>query len=261
MFSASGSKLISYILPMYPATALLAGDWCSRAIDRKGARVTLLVGGAIGFALCSLLCAIVLFHAPIIKLIEAQTHKPVRMDQVPAGMLTWAGHLFGIVALTMGLFLIFVMLEKRARAFALLCAGMLLFTAVAVIEGLPIIDNGLLAPLQRTAAIVGEEALKTHTPLLLVTGRTRRPSPLFYLPDAIIGKPVEQGGVAETTDPVKMLTMVRQRRPWIVLADDEHAKLLEGEPAITWSTEKKGWTILHALTAPASDSHVPPPSK
>src|SRR5439155_1655385 len=44
-FSISGSKLVSYILPMYPAAALLVGDWCARAANDQAKRKITVIGG------------------------------------------------------------------------------------------------------------------------------------------------------------------------------------------------------------------------
>ncbi len=203
MFSASGSKLISYILPMYPPAALLAGDWCVRAMEGERGMRSLRRGGAVAFGLCGLALCVLILHGPVIGLIEAQTHRPIRLDQIPYGTLQWAAHLFEALALGTGAFLALMWARRPRPAFGALAAGMALFTGIAVAEGLPLLNASLVAPLQKMAALGGQEATGRNVPLALYLGPPRRPSALFYLPDGLAGArgSENQHFVVEIMDP------------------------------------------------------------
>ncbi|MEP6756414.1 MAG: hypothetical protein ABJA67_12995, partial [Chthonomonadales bacterium] len=60
----------------------------------------------------------------------------------------------------------------------------------------------LLDPLQSMAQVAGDRAMTSDKmPIILVTGRTRRPSAIFYLPDNKVNSKVKSYGVTEITDP------------------------------------------------------------
>jgi hypothetical protein len=188
MFSASGSKLISYILPMYPPAALLAGDWCARAMAHDRGRKTLRRGGWLLFVLAALLFGILLFRDQVIALAESMSRRPVRLDEIPEGTFEWAAHLFGVLAVATGGFALLTMLKRTRPAFGVLAAGMTLFLGVAIVEGLPLLNQSLVAPLQGAAAEAGTLAQERRVPMALYLGPPRRPSALFYLPDSLIAE-------------------------------------------------------------------------
>jgi 4-amino-4-deoxy-L-arabinose transferase-like glycosyltransferase len=250
MFSASGSKLVSYILPMYPAAALLAGDWCNRALDRVAARRTLAWCGAVGFVVAAFLLAAVLFHRPIIRLIEQQSRRPVRMDNVPPELIAWAGHLFLVAAAGTGIFLALVLMERRKEAFAALAGGMALFIGIGVIEGLPIIDRAFVSPLQSLAAAGVKEAERRNAPLVLYVGPPRRPSTLFYLPDEMLRQ-----GVTEVMDEEKIggALALAPTSTSIILTNDKRATALTSAGICEVIDKANGWTLLRFVkpdTAP-----------
>jgi 4-amino-4-deoxy-L-arabinose transferase-like glycosyltransferase len=246
MFSASGSKLISYILPMYPAAALLVGGWCSRALDRPAARRTLAWCGATGFVMTAFLTAAVLFHRPIIQLIEQQSRRPVKMDDVPPELIAWAGHLFLAAAFGMGLFLLLIFLNHRKHAFGALAGGMALFIAVGVIEGLPIVDRAFFAPLHTLAARGAEEAARRNAPLILFIGPPRRPSALFYLPD-----PALRSAVPEVMKDEDIDTALTAAPRSVVLTHNKRAAALAATGDCQTIAANGVWTLLECR-APSS---------
>jgi 4-amino-4-deoxy-L-arabinose transferase-like glycosyltransferase len=194
MFSASGSKLISYILPMYPPAALLAGDWCARAMAHERGMRILRRGGWLLFILAAALFVILMFRDQVIAFAESMSHRPVRLDEIPAGTFEWAAHLFGVVAVATGGFAVLATLRRARAAFGVLAAGLVLFLGVATGEGLPLLNGSLVAPLQTITATAGRLAEEERAPLALYFGPPRRPSALFYLPDSLISS---QGRVFE----------------------------------------------------------------
>jgi 4-amino-4-deoxy-L-arabinose transferase-like glycosyltransferase len=252
-FSASGSKLISYILPMYPAAALLAGAWCSRAIDRAGARRALLAGGAVAFLLSALLFGVLLFRDAVIRLIDERTGRPVRMDDAPPELLAWAMHLFGAAALATGAFLLLTALDRRKAAFGALLAGMALFIGVAVTEGLAVLDRSLLAPLHRASVEAAQTAGERDARLLLITGSARRPSALFVMPDEMLRSRSGESRVTEFTDLAKAVAALEHRRPWVVVIDERRAPaLVEAVPEAEILRRTRGWTTLWVGPVPPS---------
>lgn len=255
MFSASGSKLISYILPMYPAAALLAGDWCGRVIEgKRGERIGkgMLHGAVFSFSLCMLLFMILLFHEPVLGLIESRTGKPVPMDQIPDGALPWATHLFGAVTAATGAFLFALIRHQRRQAFVLLGLGMTLFLSVAIFEGFPLIDRALLSPLQTLASTAGKqmESGKSPAGLALYIGPPRRPSVLFYLPDDLLraheqlGKPFIPELMDDGKDFTTIDRFVDSGQPCLVLTSKKRADRLLGKPDIVLIDARGGWSLV-----------------
>ncbi|HXG24860.1 MAG TPA: glycosyltransferase family 39 protein [Chthonomonadales bacterium] len=245
-FSASGSKLVSYILPMYPAAALLVGDWCARVIDQKEGRAALLAASGAALLIGLLLFGIVHFHEAIIRLIKQQTHRPVPTDQVTPAMLRWATHQCGAAALTTGALFFFLLLNRRRAAFTAAVAGMVVFAGVAVIEGLPVVNATFCAPLQSLAAQAGRESA-SGIPVALYIGSPRRPSVHFYLPDRFFLHKPERGlSVPELVNDAEVDRFLAMHRPALLLTTEHRAVGLLQDPSIHILASRKGWMLLQA---------------
>jgi 4-amino-4-deoxy-L-arabinose transferase-like glycosyltransferase len=245
-FSASGSKLISYILPMYAAAALLAGDWCSRVMERQNARRGLLVGAGGGMAIALLCYLAVVFHHPVIRLIERISGQSARVESVPPAFLELAAHLFGAGALATGLFFVLLLFRRVKAAFGGLLAGMTLFVGVAIVEGLPIIDGFFMRPLHTLTRQAGQEALQ-GVPLALYIGPPRRPSVYFYLPDALMqARSRETRRVQEYLHSSDVDRFLAQTRPAIILTDEKRAARLLALPSIHIFARQDRWLLLRS---------------
>ncbi len=245
-FSASGSKLISYILPMYAGAALLAGDWCSRVIERQTARRGLLVGAGGAMAIALLCYLAVVFYKPVIRLIERISGQSARVESVPPAFLELAAHLFGAGALATGLFFVLLLLRRTRAAFGGLLAGMTLFLGVAIVEGLPIIDGYFMRPLHTLARQAGQEALQGG-PLALYVGPPRRPSVYFYLPDALMqARSRETRRVQEYLNSTDVDRFLAQTRPALVLTDEKRAARLLAQPSLQIVARQDRWLLLRA---------------
>jgi 4-amino-4-deoxy-L-arabinose transferase-like glycosyltransferase len=243
-FSASGSKLVSYILPMYPAAALLVGGWCAQVIDQKEGQAALLAASGAAFLIGLLLFGAVYFHEAIIRLIEQQTHKPVPTDQVTPAMLRWATHQFGAAALATGALFLLLLLDRRRAAFAAAIAGMVVFAGVAVMEGLPVVNAAFCAPLQSLATQAGHESV-SGVPIALYIGPPRRPSVLFYLPDKFfLRQSPPARSIPEWTNESEVHQFLAVHRPALILTTTTRARRLLSEPSIHLLASQPGWALL-----------------
>ena len=278
VFSASGSKLISYVLPLYPAAALLAGDWCARAVQVCGKRRSLVIGGICALGLTAVVFLAVTFYGPLIRLIEAVSHQPARVDSVPAEFLALAQNLFGVGAAATGLFVGMVLFGgRRAKAdssqrqlgmtesvpvevaesgrvgmpvYSALCvlvAGMFVFVLVAVLEGLPVIDSQFSAPL-REACARGAALLRPGEQLGVFIGEPRRPSVFFYLPEDLIAPRGGASHVVETTDDVKIAEIIQAAGHKVIISDAKRTSLVESMPRCRAVFRAGPWTVLETDT-------------
>jgi hypothetical protein len=241
VFSVSGSKLVSYILPMYPATALLAGDWCARAASGER-RKAVTGGGIFALALTGVMFLAVQFHGPLIRLIEAVSHQPARVNSIPAEMLTLAGHLFGAGVVAMVAFTVLASRRRIDAAFNVLIAGMAAFVLIAVLEGLPAIDRQFSAPVRDAALRAGTLAVPGKLFGVFI-GEPRRPSVFFYLPQALVARQSSRSNVLETTDPRKIGDFIRGPRPQIILTDAKRALFVERETNSRIVFTSGQWTV------------------
>lgn len=184
LFSASGSKLISYILPLYFPAALLGADWAVRsaALKENRGRLTLALGAAAVVSLAAFLG--MALHKQVIVQIEAATHRPVSMRDVTPEMiqfLTWLTCSAAVATVTAWMLSLRL---KGSLPFLILTAGMAVFFGIAVLLGFPAVDSTLMAPLHRITTFVGQEAGPDEKIVILAS--SRRPSALFYLPDRFL---------------------------------------------------------------------------
>lgn len=252
-FSVSGSKLVSYILPLFAAAALLTGDVCARRTEANHGE-TLRRGAFLAFSLALLLFLILLFREPVIAGIEALTHRPVRMDQVPAGMLAWATHLLGAVTLGTGAFVLVLVWRKQTR-WELLATGMVAFFGVAIFEGFSLVDRAFSAPLQSLTQQAGQRAAdRAH--FAFFVGPPRRPSALFGLPDSWFTPPTPGSvtcvpEIADTApgEPNPPLDAFLARpRPLLLLTDRCRADSLRREAGAELVAEAGAWRLLRFST-------------
>lgn len=250
MFSASGSKLVSYILPMYPPAAMLIGDWCSRACDRDRSLQTLHRGAGVLFVLTALLLAVLLFRDSVIAVVESMSHRPVRMDAIPAGTFAWAAHLLLVLAASTGIFGVLVLIRRPKPAFGVMAAGMTLFLGIAVAEGLPLLNGTVVAPLQESAAFAGKRAAALNAPLVLYLGPPRRPSALFYLPESLISHPhvAQESRVVEVMDPKDSYgnidVFLRTMPAAVVVTDTGRVAYLQEHHSMRVVSRRGKWHVL-----------------
>jgi hypothetical protein len=184
-FSASGSKLISYILPLFPAAALLAGGWADDAIGRRTARMRLLAGGlvALGVLLCIAACAI--WPQPLIAVVRRYSDKPITVSGLDGRALAGAAWLAGAAALGLAAFCALTAAGREAAAFGALAGGMVAFVALCTTLGLPTVQARAIGSLHSLTRLAGLRAGESGL-VWIAAGPPRRPSALFYLPDRVL---------------------------------------------------------------------------
>jgi len=192
-FSAMKSKLVSYLLPMYPACALLAAHAvCSRSFSlRPNCSVPLrLWPVAASFALAGALCvaalvAVIVYVMPMAR----TTTDPEAISLITPGIVAFAYASLGVIGAGLLVGALLALRHAVAGAAAVI-VGMCLFAALCCLLGLPAYDRAVNLPLRRAVA---EAARRVTDDLALVVhiGRPRRPSVFYYLPDRLFRRPLK----------------------------------------------------------------------
>ncbi len=182
-FSISGSKLVSYILPLYPAAALLTGAYLSEAIEavksstavRRCAAIAAGMSGGMGLAL--------LFHRQILSAAERLSNRPIKLDAIPPELLLAAQHLFGAMAIGCLATWALVLANRARPAVVSLLCGSAAFALVAAVELVPVVQREFIADLHAAVQSASRSATNTGADLVIAVGPPRRPSCLFYASD------------------------------------------------------------------------------
>ena len=223
VFSLSGSKLVSYILPLYPAAALLTADFLLKALDRERHRLPIFIGATCFFLFSLALFLPIAFIHPIITAINHRMSRPISLSSVPPEVFPWIAHLTIALAVGSGVAL-FCLWIKHTRWFlysTLACIAV--FLAIAIGEGLPIIKNEMQLPLLSLVKKIDTLAPMPKT-ILIATGPPRRPSILFYLPNRYFQKshPL-QYNVVEMEQMQDAINFVTTHRDVVVLTSAKRA--------------------------------------
>lgn len=185
LFSFGGSKLISYILPLYPAAALLAGDWLERMGRHKDLARPLVFTGMAAGAVLGLLLTALLFPEPVVQLIQHSADRPITLDTHHRVLLREGAALTTILLSGVAFFVLFVRLRQVGAATGALIAGSASFIVAAVYLGIPRIQEEGMGSLHRMTRRAGELIASRGT-LVTAVGSPRRPSIYFYLPEPVV---------------------------------------------------------------------------
>ncbi len=149
VFSASQSKLASYIYPMYPAAAALVGLAWSRAIENKEPEP--LRRWAAAVVILSLLLAAAMQIG--------QRFLPTPIPGLSLALMPMS------VSVALGSMLGFVLLAQKrpAGAFAALGAGAAGFVLAAIVLGLPVAARTTSIPVYQAAQQIGRLASRSET--------------------------------------------------------------------------------------------------
>lgn len=229
-FSLSGSKLVSYILPLYPAAALLAGFEAAR-VRHGGERMNgLIVGTLVACVVALAAWALLRWPEPAIAMIEKYSRTPLQLEPQDRLLLARAS----LVPLAVAPLLVLAAgLALARRAFASV-AALIGASAVLVLltltVGAPVIQQksiGSLHSLSRRAGALAEE----HGVIVIAMDGLRRPSVLFYLPDRLIRErrilEIDPGDVSEAISSTATGPVLIICRSTAELALPASAKLLE----------------------------------
>lgn len=233
MFSGMVSKLVSYLLPLYPAAALLVGDWVDQQLTQGAGRGLRVCLGIVAVMACaaagSLLWALHHYAGTDVarKLYDAVPHPVVSV--VAAGLAILAVGTVGAAALA-------ALGRRYAGALALVgvCAA---FVLLSVTRGLAAIQTTMTGPLQRTARLAGS-MLTTGTEAAISIPGPGHPSLLFYLPGKIyLGRRLpfhSPGRVPFLADAEQTALFLRQHPSAVVITDRSRAEKVREEfpPAV-----------------------------
>ncbi len=196
LFSLGGSKLISYILPMYPAAALLAGSRLARACSGPRSGRSIVIGSSLGLIALAAVYAALVQPAPIVAVINRYADRPVTVGRLDADILTPAAYLLGTIGLGLAASLGAAVLGRARLTPAILALTMALFYLGVLTQGVPLAQRRMIGTLHRMASLAGKLA-GPHDMVAIAIEGPRRPSALFYLPDGVIssGRVIEANPV------------------------------------------------------------------
>ncbi len=173
-FSFSQTKLPGYVLPVFPALAILSGWWWNRVLsDReteKSVRFSAILGGFFSLAYAAFLSASPLVLTYVKSIPEVAPYFIEPLDLQPDLLLLAAG----AVASAGGFFLT---PSRKGAGFAILVTSAV-FSAIVIFDGaLPSIGNFMQAPL-RDLALKARKELNPDEPFIIFG--LDNPSILFY---------------------------------------------------------------------------------
>jgi 4-amino-4-deoxy-L-arabinose transferase-like glycosyltransferase/membrane-associated phospholipid phosphatase len=173
-FSLSRTKLPGYLLPLFPALAILSGWWWNRVLSydatEKSVRFCAALGGIFSLAYVALLLAspLVLTYVKGLPQIAPYFAEPLELQ--PALLFLAAGAATSAAGF-------FLTRRQKGRGLALLATSAV-FSAIVVFDGvLPKIGNFMQAPLRDLARQVRKE-LGPDEPFIVFG--LQNPSILFY---------------------------------------------------------------------------------
>ena len=244
IFSVMRSKLISYLIPMYPAAAILIADWLVRTVEAPERRRTLSWGLFTVAASCVAMtvgCALYVLKAPVS--LGAQSY-----DFSAA----WIWVVEGLVLVVLGISgaLILAFAGKRQHAVFVMTCGVASFFLIAVPRGTHSIEMYMNAPLHKLAKEAGRE-VREGKDVAIYIGGPRRPSVFFYMPDKVFlkstsHKPGEEI-MLESSDKAPIEGFLARRRPAYILTDSKRAKdLMLGTSDISIDRRADKWVLLRA---------------
>lgn len=244
LFTLMRSKLISYLLPLYPAAALLVANWivsADRAAKPLSVRwATVAVGALMGLIGCAGAWYLDGLHPADAEL----------QASLSASMRLWLMHTFLVFGAGGGVVLIVAWLGRPSAGALTTAAILAVAVALGIIEGLPAAQATVLAPLHHAASRLGVHAF-AGAPVAVHIGRPRRPSAFFYLPSSMFGQPLtnpprELAIERWEVEPIEVF-LDRTRRPAYVMTDERRgAELMQRRPGLTEDFREGRWLVLKA---------------
>ncbi|MCC6728403.1 MAG: glycosyltransferase family 39 protein [Chthonomonadales bacterium] len=242
-FTGMKSKLVSYLLPMYPAVALLVGEWGVAAMVSRRVR-----GVRAGATLAAVVGAAGLFGANVARHAEASGPRAESFHRaIPPPVEAYIMHALALVAVGLMGACALAWLGRRGWAIGALVATMTALTALSVVEGLTAFEVSLSRPL-RTVARAAARRAREGVPLAIYIGRPRHPSVFFELPVAGV-EPVPGaepgGGWLETGERAPVERFLAAHRPAYVLTDSRRAsELIADRPDVRVERRAGPWVLL-----------------
>ncbi len=168
-FSASAAKLPTYIVPAYPAAALLIGRWLDRVLRERLANRSL-IRGTIGAIVTSALLLVAVSMAP--RWIPKASPLPLGVQSVVQWVMIVL--LVGSVAACIGF-----LSQRKSLGVGILAGMMLVIMGVGATQGYHVAAQNVMLPFQQSAMDANISA-ENGVPILFYNIVPRRPSMLFY---------------------------------------------------------------------------------
>jgi 4-amino-4-deoxy-L-arabinose transferase-like glycosyltransferase len=257
IFTIMKSKLISYLLPMYSAAALLTAHYLVHTMETSEAKSGRWLKA--GTTLVGLLTVAAFVFAQI--MVRLAAHRPrLAADlarEFPAPMMSWLMQTLLVVAALSGLAAFLQWTGRRSQGVWALVGAMTLFVAMTVTQGQAAIEETKNGPLQSLAREAGDK-MRAGTPVAIHIGRPRYPSVFFYLPaSAYLDKPLPadpkaDGLILERGDEEPIVQFLAQNRPAYVLTDIKRAEALQRDvPGLVVEKQNRRWALVRAEAGPA----------
>lgn len=249
MFSVMTSKLHSYLLPMYAAAALLAGDWvdqCARSRRLRGVAIATIIAGLVAVTLPIGAIAAVRSVAGTAK--EADLYQNASV--LALSRATWALGALGAGMLVAGCLALF---RRAVAGVWAMAAAMLVFVGMGVAWVLPALDAKMNRPLHELARMAGERAAQGY-PLAIHIANPIRPSVFFYFPASVVMRPpaLPDGHTILVRGEPEPILAFLARRPAYVLTDERRAAQLKAiVPSLREESRRDRWVLLRADALPA----------
>jgi 4-amino-4-deoxy-L-arabinose transferase-like glycosyltransferase len=257
VFSLMRSKLISYLIPMYPAAALLVAEWQVRVTDTKWRPrvMSSLLGIIASLSITITVVGAVYIHRTPSSL-GAQAY-----DFASA----WMWVVQGMVVVSAGIAVAFGLsvFGKQSASVTAFTVAVFSFYLIASVRGIPALESTMNGRLHRLAKEAGDHALNGDE-LAVYIGQPRRPSVFFYMPDLLFkSTPDRKPGteiLMECSEPEKMDAFLARNKPCVILTDSKRASALMGiHQGIMVEDIADKWRLLRSVPA-ASVAHKSPVS-
>lgn len=246
-FSGMTSKLLSYLLPMYAAVTLLAGDWLSVQMEERRTSVIRWITTAMALVGAA---AILGARAFLARQRGLEAAHPGGLEFPPAGLL-WV--VYGITAAAAGAAAAAALAWNRrlVASVASVFAGMVAFVGVALEFGLPQMERYVTGPLHSMARAAALEIARGRPVAIHISGPIK-PSVFFYLPARALSGPIPRGRDAHLIpdrgekEPI-VAYLDSAPKPAYVLTDTGRAEaLMATVHDLTTAARDGRWVLLRA---------------
>lgn len=241
-FSASGSKLVSYILPMMAPTAIFLGGWLAqRETEETGGR-SLARPLLVVFASALVLSLFLLFLPQILEAASARAGRRLDAETIPDGALSAGRWMLACLCAGSAGAVWMAWNGRRSASVGILVAAMTAFTLLAAVRLAPALDAAYMRPLHDLAREAGREVARQGR-ILINVGPPRRPSVLFYLPDRLF-VPGGQGDLAESADEEAANAFLHANPSGVVLTTAARGRALRVKDTRIRVEERSSWALV-----------------
>lgn len=255
LFSLMKSKLVSYLLPIFPALALLMAIGIDRSLQLWEAtrrRSPLLLAGITTAAVIQF--AVTGFGWYYLYTHVNRLRDPEALQLTTPAMITYGYVVLALLAVGLAVSAGMAWIRPPTGVAGVITT-MVLFTVLTWETGLPAYDRAVNLPLRRIAAAASALG-QDGTPLIVHIGRPRRPSVFFYLPPHLFTGPLpadpRRGFLLESWDqePVRD-AIAASARAYVIADSDRGRETLDGLGMVEVVQRAGRWSLFAVTrTAP-----------